>query len=406
MLVAFEFSLLGKPFQIKSLMHCPIHSMIEFLRRSEDAKNISIRLNKLTEDLKAPVKDLLKSAHILNIDYSGKWPKKVRLFSVMYFAYCQTLFTIGIGLRACNTLDSLGIHSPFSKQLPMLFQRASALDNLTKLSLEEILRTKSMVSSLAAFLSRASRLTRLDIGFYQEDADLSALFQSILKSTSIQKLSILCRFDQENDVDLMLDLISESRFINDLRISPMGISEDHFYLAFESLESSQSIVKFAFSPFESDILEIDYERLAASVAENAVVNDLTLFNGEEEYDPDADDALDVFKTICTHLEGITIKGCGSRPKRDTDNLKQLTRLARTFSTSSLTQGSTFPRELIRIIVYEGFKDFWNGDQLSIVVRALLDRRTLGLIYGDILSLSRSYLFVRCRDALERIRSVE
>jgi hypothetical protein len=127
-----------------------------------------------------------------------------------------------------------------------------------------------------------------------------------------------------------------------------------------------------------------------------------LFEGADDSVPQFNASLTTVTALYRNLETF----CETkRPRDKQEDPRQLLRLARTILLSKPTMSTIIPRELYRVIVYEGFTDgTWYEDQLLIIVKALLNRRTLGLVYENSLSLSRSFLFVRCREALETVRS--
>ena len=213
----------------------------------------------------------------------------------------------------------------------------------------------------------------------------------------------------------MFDLISKSQHIHHLSVTvkelDSELNSEDVHQSFQCLESKTSIVKFNLSADLSEISIglVNYERIANCLSKNHVINEATLLL---EYDDDETSlalaaATENVLSRCSNLDKVEINGhCQYRPGNETD-LKCLIRLARTFAAGMLTQESRLPRELFATILYEGFKDLgWHDDQLSVVIRALSNRRTAGSVRGDVLPLSRSYLYVRCRDALERLRTSE
>ena len=321
-------------------------------------------------------------------------------------------------MRVCESLKTLSINS-LTGLHASLFLQPSCLDNLTRVDFEELARKDQIVSSLATFLPRAKQLKSFSVVFLNSrvsllnspDADISAVIEAIVTSRSIQVLFLSFELTLENDLTLLLKLISQSKSINHFYFGADHLKDDELYLAFEYLERSDSIVKFHLRSDPSSFSSPpDYKRIAECVRKCPTVNDVDFFrrDEDEEYDQDASNALDTFYETCSNLDRIQIKDGGmNRPGRESKDWTQLFQIARTFAGAKLTKKTKVPRELFTLILNEGFKHLsWFDNQLSVVIRALLNRRTLGIIYGDVLPLSRPYLYVRCRDALEKIRSSE
>ena len=264
------------------------------------------------------------------------------------------------------------------------------------------------MSSLAAYISRATQLTQLWVSFEDLDADLSTLVESIINSESIQSLDFDAEIIKENDTALLFDLITKTRSINRLHIAPKSMAMDDIYRAFECLVKSESIVKFCILPSNTGEFILDYDRMARSITKSRTVNDFELnlelddFEGLE-IDPVAVDKM--FET-CGKLDRLMIgEEERTRSREDTSKLQELMNLARTFASGKMTKKTPLPRELFNIILYQGFKHLnWTDGQLPVVVRALSDRRNLGQVQSGLLPLSCQYLYVRCRDALEKVKS--
>ena len=311
--------------------------------------------------------------------------------------------TIGLGLRACNSLQRMSLTS--LNLSPSLFSRASSLDNLESLTLWEFKRSEAMISALAAYMSRTPKLEGLHVHFDEQDADLSTFVKAVNDNKTLKILTMIFNVVQENDSAIMFDLISNTRTINDLGITAKNLKEEDFYLAFEHFETNESIVKLQLSA--NDLLHIDYERIAESISKNRTVNDLHVIIEDENegvgLEVDTDSADNMFE-MCDNLDSLIVGDYErARSRGDELDLENIIKISRTLAGSQMTKESRLPRELLNIMLYEGFKHLnWFDNQLSVVVRALLDRRTLGIVAGDLLPLSRPFLYVRCRDALDKI----
>ena len=284
-----------------------------------------------------------------------------------------------------------------------LFSEASSLDNLSSLFLGALFRSEAMISALVAYLSRAQQLERLLISFVEQDADLSTSIKAIVDKKTVKTLSFNYNVVQENDSVILFDLISNTRSINDLKIRAVYLKEEDFSLALKHVEKNESIVRLHLSAH--GLLHVDYERIATSISKSRTVNHLHLFVNDGFGNIDVDmDSVDKMFEVCSNLDRLTVgKYQRTRSRGDEVDLKYLIRFSRTFAGSKMTRDSRLPRELFSIMLYEGFKHLnWFDGQLSTVIRALLDRRTIGIIAGDFLPLSRPYVYVRCRDALEKI----
>ena len=287
-----------------------------------------------------------------------------------------------------------------------LFLTASNLDNLNHLDFGLVPRTYLFVSSLTAYISRAKQLMKLWVSFEDEDADLSTLVESIINSKSIQFLDFDLYLIRENDTALLFDLITKARSVNQLYLMPAKLATDDIYRAFEHLGMSDSIVKFCILPSNNGELILDYDRIAKCIAKSRTVNDVDL--DLDDFNDLVVDAVAVDKMLatCGNLDKLTIgEQERTRSRQDNSQLQALMNLARTFASSKMTKKTPLPRELFNMILYQGFKHLnWADGQLSVVVRALSDRRTLSHVQNGLLPLSCPYLYVRCRDALGKVKS--
>ena len=332
--------------------------------------------------------------------YVHTFPELVLLF--------QTLTTIGKGLRTCNSLQELSFSSSQSDVFSKVLLNASNLDYLTQLDMQQLKRSDLMVTSLSAFLSRTETLQTLYMSFGDGEADISTVIGALTSSKSIKRLKLGFDPKKENDSLLLFDLISKSRSINHVTLALNNLATDDLYRVFENLEKSDSIVKFGLSIHLVDAAEsIDYGRIASSISQCPTLNgvSLTLRSDGASSNLDSNMVNKIFDT-CSNLDALNIRGHSLvRESFDEEDLEDLIEMARTFAGSNMTKHTVLPRELFSIMLYEGFKHLnWFDGQLSTVIRALLDRRTLSHVQSDLLPLSRAYLYVRCRDALETIRS--
>ena len=262
-----------------------------------------------------------------------------------------------------------------------------------------------MVTALVAYLSRVPKLESLHLGFDEQDADLSTFIKVVVNKKTLKRLSIIHNVLQENDAALLCDLISNTRSINNLEITAENMKEEDLYLALKHFEKNASIVKLDIS--FNDLFYLDYELIAAFISKNRTVNHLHLFTKEDNEDDELEidtDSVDEMFEMCDNLDNLIVGDYQrTRSRGDEQDLKNLIRFSRTLAGSKMTRDSRLPRELFDIILYEGFKHLnWFDNQLSVVIRALLNRRTIGIVASDLLPLSRPYLYVRCRDALEKI----
>ena len=292
-----------------------------------------------------------------------------------------------------------------------MFLKASNLDRLTELRIQQIERSDVSVSALSAYLSRANMsLQTLCMSFADGEADIDAVVKEIRNSKSIKCLNISFDSVKENDPSLLLDLISKSRSINHLVLELDSVTVGDVHRVFDHLERSDSIVKFDFNCHFVDTTEssIDYDRIASSISKSRTLNNVSLSLLRSETSMDSEMADEFFET-CGNLDQIFVEKYYRFRYREDDekDLHHLIEFARSFAGSKMTKNTVLPRELFSIVLYEGFKHLnWHDDQLSTVIRALLDLRTLDLIQGGPLPMSRPYLYVRCRDALERIRELD
>ena len=264
-----------------------------------------------------------------------------------------------------------------------------------------------------AYLSRAKQLDSLCIDFVKREADLSSFVKAVIDNKNLKILSIYYHVIRETDYAILPDLISKTRSIHDLEITAMDQRMDDFYLALENLEKNESIVKLHISAIL--FTEIDYERITALIAKNRTVNFVRLswdvYNDYHQIELEDDielrdvkDSIDRTFEMCSNLDSLIVGFYErARYRGDELDLKNIIKISRTLAGSKISRYSRFPRELFNIILYEGFRHLnWFDDQLSVVIRALLNRRTIGIVCNYLLPLSRPYLYVRCRDALEKI----
>ena len=275
---------------------------------------------------------------------------------------------------------------------------------MTDLDLEDIRRTQNVVSSLSAYIPRAKQLTKLGVTLDRPDADISTLVASIVNHKSIQSLDFCLDVLNENDKDLVFDLITKTR-ANQLHLILSTLSMNEYYHVFELLQKNVSIVKFELDMTPTDdgeILNLDCDQLAKSFTKSQTLNELRI-DAFHAFGIDQAAMHKMFQTCC-NLNKLKFKNyLQTRPRDDCPELKSLVRISRTFAGSSITPDSRLPRELLNIILYEGFKHLnWYDQQLYVVIRALLDRRTVGIVASNLLPLSRPYLYVRSRDALEKM----
>ena len=279
------------------------------------------------------------------------------------------------------------------------FIRPSNLDNLCVLSIHDLQRNESNVGYIASFVSRAHHLKTLVLSFYSHDADISVMIGNIISNDSIQTLSLSLRV-RNKDITVLPDLISQSRSIHHLHLYIDNIRDDLFYDLLQKMESSCSIVKFHLicQPPTS----LNYRRIAAGIQKCRVLNDLTLF--EKSVGEEQERVVDSFFADCVNLERLQVKRWERVRESFQDELTSLIKISRTFCGARWLKESRVPTELLDLILVEGFKKIgWVDGQFGVVKKVLMDRRSLGLVYSDALPLSKSYLYVRCRDALDKIR---
>ena len=204
------------------------------------------------------------------------------------------------------------------------------------------------MAAIAAYIPHAKQLTKLWVSFLSEDADLSALFESIINSRTIHTLGVDYDIIRENDTALLFDLITKTRSVNQLNLMPTGLAMEDFYHSFDLLEKSDSIVKFEVficPPFEGDLV-LDYDRIASSILKSGTLNVLVLYvtdSVEFEVEPVA---LDKMFETCSNLDRLKIKDHErTRSTATVPEIKGLIQLARTFAGAKITKKSSLPREL-------------------------------------------------------------
>ena len=173
-----------------------------------------------------------------------------------------------------------------------------------------------MISSLAAYLSRAKCLKEVEIRFKEEEDDISAVVGVLCCSKCIEHLEITFTLVQENDQTLLLDLISKSRSINYLGICTGRLENSLIYRSVEALEASHSVVNFALD-FQLVDGSPDYKEIAASVAKCQVLNAFHLFGDSLLEVEEADMASDMFLSECTNLNEVEINDTDKR-REDSD----------------------------------------------------------------------------------------
>ena len=291
-----------------------------------------------------------------------------------------------------------------------MLSTASSLDNLICLDIWEFVRSETVVSALSAYLSRANRLESLLIVFVDGEADIRRVTDAIIKNQSIRKLSFFYQAIRKPDITPLFDLLAQTHSINDLEIGVKDLDLESLYLGIDYFAYNKSVIRLKLNSTALRFAAaIDYERITASMSKNQVVSEVNMHvfkygYGYVDFKVDAESVQRVFESCC-NLDKLTIKESVNSRSNERE-LQNLMRISRTFVGSQMTKDSRLPRELLNIILYEGFKHLnWFDGQLNVVVRALVDRRTLGIVRKDLLPLSRPYLYVCCQDALEKIREL-
>ena len=328
-----------------------------------------------------------------------------------------------------SDLESLEIfesEAEYADWLPLLtsFDQPSRLDQLTALTLNNLFYTDETVNILSTYLSRTKSLTHLGLvisfpGYDESDDEsedkdpecvsIAPVISAISNSESIESLSLTLQKLDNLEHQALVHLIAQNQRVNDMNLEIVIQKQSQTHEILDSLMLSQSIVKFKFEN-ENPALAypLDLPTFERTFRANTILNDIDIST-----DVLSDDIPRVARRIFDsipgqNLERFVLEGCvNTRGFSYTEDFKDLIYLARTFCGSKLNKRTVFPPELFQVVLFAGFveeeEQIWYEDQLLCIIKSLLDRRTLGLVLGEVLPISQSYLFVRCRDALEKIK---
>ena len=303
--------------------------------------------------------------------------------------------------------------------LMTILEQLSRKDSIKDLRISNALQNETNLNILLSFLPQATALTRLFLQFrsgLRKDIQFDDLIESIPALVPIQKLEFSLEDSRPSEVGALAKLIRNSKSIHALRLDIRTRETDHFRI-FEALAESKSIVDFkcvinGYGSASDDVSS----RLIACISKNRILNNVYISFDGPFFDLQRSFGDDIEKTVSTNrnLDRMHVSNADSyqnfdvqspRLKQGSEHSRSLVRIARTLALSKFTKKTVFPRELLHSILFEGFNgQEWFEDQLQTVIRCLLDRCTLGLVYSDILPVSKSYLYVRCRDALGQVRT--
>ena len=322
----------------------------------------------------------------------------------------KTRLVITHPLRNLTTLKNLVFEGCFivSNLMP-LFGRPSCLDTLSTLRLEKLHKLPkggSMVNELSNYIERAAFLKHFAFGFNNRGASAERLIEAVAKSPSIEYLQVDLKESSEPEISMMLALIKETKQINVLKVTA-SLGD---YRVLEAVSRNESVVTFSYTDhWDQEAFELDYNMIVGVLPMNKTLNKVHLdYQSVNDHERTVDEILDAIHDDFPNYDEFTLNTFSYNRFEILNNIKQdlapLIKVARVFAGSRMTKSSRLPPELFRLIITQGFEhEKWYDYQLEVVATALLDRRTLGLVYGDILRISEPYLYVRCREALVKVR---
>ena len=348
------------------------------------------------------------------------------LVSIVAYAY-KSHGTIS-RLQETHSLEHLFV-SLHKNEIELLVKDASALDNLSTITVCSNQVSQADIDALVLYVARAQKLTELDLRLSGKDNDSARLFDSLARTDQFRCLKLSLNDLTDADYRAIQNIVKTSR-INSFYFSTNFSDLSHMYATIDALSTSNSIVKCVLVDEDNtkknrrsniinfwedatvdlfDVPLFDFSCIQRLFEKHRVLNDLEIVGPAAGYSK-KQAKIDEIKASCLNLERLDLNSRIQWPdRREEINVFLKTMYPYIEITRVLASGNPgpkrrLPRELLEIILISYIGQGWYRNQLVAIITALLDRRTLGLVYGDILPLSKSYLYVRCRDALLRIRT--
>ena len=296
----------------------------------------------------------------------------------------------------------------------MLIETPSHLDNLEQLHIRSLSVTVRCSQDLIAYLSRTTNLKAFHLDIDDRDGNLACLIEAVQRVDTIERLRVNIPNIAEDEFQVMLCLIRETRHLHDLSINLDNTDTSMIYQLFDALSLSKSIVKFSAIENASDKepYELDLDHIKSAMAKNRVLDYLYAgFGRLSNSHSSLQRFMLSFYENSRNLRMVNFFPFESlRPKKVGEIEQSMTPLfilARTLAGFKSSTRQVIPLELWHEILFQCFReDGWYEDQLMVAIRALVNRRTIGLVQSDLfMRCTKPYLYVRCRDALEKLRSI-
>ena len=240
-----------------------------------------------------------------------------------------------------------------------------------------------------------SHLSTLSVRWHSSIlVDHARLLQVLRTCESLKVVSIAPSFLSVGDLRVLTDMIKHSHTIHSFSLDS-GIQHlENVYSLLDAVQVNTSIVSFRISDRSMRVFTLDLERIKRVLVNNHVLASFQLLFREI-----VNDVFDIrvmvqgfeaFDRVCiTPVDVVNQTGDGH----------VILKVLRVFAGRVR---DVLPREVLDEILY-CLDSLWSKNKFRVIRDALSDKRTLGYVHCETVGLSKAYLFVRCRDALKKIR---